>query len=96
MCSYKLYEYDPKDLSKKYTNWHKGIRFDMKKLDNGWAFISETITLQGDNTKIKIDVLNEHAIDQQFWVDELIFRPVGTDLYQISGEKIWKNGWFYE
>ena len=64
----------------------------MKKLDNGWAFISETITLQGDNTQIKIDVLNEHAIDQQFWVDELIFRPVGTDLYQISGEKIWKNG----
>jgi len=53
-------------------------------------------SLQDDNTKIKIDVLNEHAIDQQFWVDELIFRPVGTDLYQISGEKIWKNGWFYE
>ena len=96
LAGYKLYEYDADSPDKIYTKWHKGIRFDMKRLDNGWAYISETLTLQADNSKIKIEVLNEHAVDQIFWVDELIFRPVGTDLYQEKDGTIWKNGWFYE
>ena len=96
LTSYKLYEYDAKAPQTILTKWHKGIRFDLKKLDNGWAYISETLTLQGDDTRIKIEVLNEYAPEQPFWVDELIFRPVGTDLYQVKDSAIWKNGLFYE
>jgi len=96
IVGYKLYEYDPQDPKKVYTKWHKGVRFDMKKLDNGWAYMTETLTLQADNSKIKLEFLNDQAFEQQFWIDELIFRPKGTDLYQVDGAKLWKNGLFYE
>lgn len=93
--NYRLYEYDENDPSKIYTKWDKGTRFDLRILDNGWAFISEVLTLKGDHTKVKIDIYNPIEPTHSFLIDELIFRPVGTDLYQEKDGMVWKNGLFY-
>ena len=72
------------------------IRKKLSIIDsNGWGLIEFKIKFNQKTDKIKIEIENNLLTRGKLNVDEILIRPVGTDIYSLYNDIIYKNNRFY-
>ncbi len=66
---------------------------DMSNFDNNWVLVEYDFILDSDQSTIKIEF--ENPVIHHFFIDELLIRPEGVDLYQNNAKMVRKNNKFY-
>ncbi len=63
--------------------------------NNGWAMLRIPFSLQNSNHRLRLSIDNKDLRKKVFYLDELLIKPVGLDLYKKTEDYIWKNNrWF--
>lgn len=80
-------------MRKQYTAQSREV---LKAIDNnGWALMEFPFEVQAGDSKFKLTFNNANLRSDPIFVDELLIRPAGTDLYRQSDRWIWKNNRHY-
>lgn len=87
--------FDPQSGTIKQS-WHQQVRERVKVFDsNGWALIEWPINLEQTGLQIRWIFQNTTLGQQPIYLDELLIRPIGVDLYKNLGTSIWHNNRHY-
>ncbi|NRB51682.1 MAG: hypothetical protein HRU41_28680 [Saprospiraceae bacterium] len=80
------------ELKKNYQQ----IRQFVKAIDNnGWGLLELPFELDPRTTKLQIRMKNSDLHGHTVFWDELLIRPITTDLYQSTPAYLWKNNRFF-
>jgi hypothetical protein len=91
----RLEEYDPKteELVQAFGDAARKLVtvFD----SNGWALLEIPFQPKRRDTQIRWTFRNERLGQQELWLDEVLIRPAGLDVYRATPEYVWKNNRHY-
>ncbi len=62
----------------------------------GWVLIKKSFELKADNSRLSLSLFANEAAGKSIKVDELLIKPVSTDLYKIDGKELWWNNRSFE
>ncbi len=91
-------------VSEKLANGHVNIvgqttpGWGSKVFDtNGWVSVEIPFRISSPESEIRVTLKKHEDYDRrEISVDELLIKPLGTDLYKMSDGFIWKNNRFYQ
>ena len=63
---------------------------------SGWALVEKKITFSNKTKRLQVRFGREHIKHRITYVDQLLLRPLHTDVYLKTPDRIYKNNWFYE
>ena len=90
-----MVESDPAtgSMRKQYTAQSREV---LTAIDNnGWALMEFPFEVQAGDSKFRLTFNNTNLRRDPIFVDELLIRPIGTDLYRQSDRWVWKNNRHY-
>ncbi len=88
----EIIEYRPDD--NKILNTTNYSVVDTENIwDNEWRLAKKTFDIKSSQSKLKIRFYNPK--NNTFWIDELLVKPINTDVYMKSNDIIWKNNLNY-
>lgn len=80
-------------MRKQYTAQSREV---LKCIDNnGWALMEFPFEVQAADSKFRLTFNNRNLRRDPIYVDELLIRPAGTDIYRQSDSWVWKNNRHY-
>lgn len=87
------------EINKYNKEWlisHNATRFDIKCLDNnGWALVEFSINLDNPEDKVRLELECKEINYPTVFVDEMLIRAQGLDLYwQEEGYLVYNNRYF--
>ena len=91
-----LEEYDPVD-GRVLQRMSSQLFWKVTLFDpNGWVLVEWPVKVAEADTRLRLHFRNGDAgRDDRLWVDELLIRPQGLDLYRRTDAYLWKNNrWF--
>ncbi|MBP6826576.1 MAG: hypothetical protein KA165_08455 [Saprospiraceae bacterium] len=74
---------------------HEGLRFYMQSIVNGWALFDLAFTVYDDNSNTGI-FLQKKAVDEPFFLDEVLIKRIDTDLYHKEPGWVARNNFWYK
>jgi hypothetical protein len=73
---------------------HEGLRFYVRSIVNGWALVELGFqSYEGQPMRIW---LQKRGADAPFWVDEMLIKPLNTEVYRREGGWVSRNNFWYE
>lgn len=64
---------------------------------NGWVLVEWPVRLFAANTRLQLTLRNPDAPrSDTLWVDEVLVRPQGVDVYRETGAYLWKNNRYWD
>ncbi len=77
-------------------SWRRQVRECVKVFDsNGWALIEWPVSPDQAGLSVRWVFQNTTLGDQPVYLDELLIRPAGLDLYKNPGTGVWHNNRHY-
>ncbi len=64
--------------------------------NNGWGLLELGIEMRSPDNRLKIQFYNTDMRHGSLWLDEMLIRPVTTDLYQRNKQMLWYNNRWWE
>ncbi|MEZ4989677.1 MAG: hypothetical protein R2824_04670 [Saprospiraceae bacterium] len=91
----RLEEYDPQTGEIIQTFGDAARKLVTVFDSNGWALLEIPFQPKRRDSQIRWSFRNERLSRQELWLDELLIRPAGLDVYRETTEYIWKNNRHY-
>ncbi|MCB0642223.1 MAG: hypothetical protein KDC44_11310, partial [Phaeodactylibacter sp.] len=63
---------------------------------DGWVLVEHRFYLRGSNSRLQVRFGRKNMEGRRTYVDQLLIRPVGRDLFQKTPERLYLNNWFFE
>ncbi|MEZ4966407.1 MAG: hypothetical protein R2791_14290 [Saprospiraceae bacterium] len=74
---------------------HEGLRFYLQAIVDGWALFDLDFTVYDDNSNTRI-FLQKKAVDEPFFLDEVLIRRADVNLYRKDRNWVVRNNYWYK
>lgn len=74
---------------------HEGLRFHLKNIVEGWALFEVGFDVPEDNADVRI-FLQKRGVQEQFFLDEVLIRPLNINLYRQTPNWVSRNNFWYK
>ena len=88
-----IIRYEELDRSNSEVLQQRAFHIDklIRCMDNDWGLVEDTLRLNRTDSAIRVVLSNERLGEDSIHLDELLIRPLETDLYRKEGEMLWWN-----
>jgi len=90
----KIFENDPRD-GHEVHNYHEGMRFYLRTIVDGWALFDFHFFVFEPNSTVSI-FLQKKGVKVPFWLDEVLLKDAGANLYRQEPDWVGKNGFWFK
>ena len=73
---------------------HEGLRFHLKSIVDNWALYELGFEVHEDNARMRL-FLHKENINQPFYLDELLIKPMDVEVYRREAEWVIRNNFWY-
>ncbi len=73
---------------------HEGMRFYLKSIVNDWGLFELNFEVRDEDARISAFLLKRFA-NQPFFLDEVLIKPINTEVYRRAGDWVVRNNFWY-